>query len=212
MRISHIRDEIIAPRVPVSVPVLRSKTDMLYRQPELRAVLPGRRLGGGDNLGLTATYAATALVLLTAMHNGSRETIGPEIVRLWGARCVTPTGNPIERCKTAGEALTLLLKDANFRARLLFFEVDQDIPHLALVFGPADALASTKPLAMLDWQKRIDDAVKASKLSRTFYAPFTPKQWQRRVDDAFRRGDMAHVCRLAPATLTKIAELISQEG
>jgi hypothetical protein len=211
MRISQIRDEIIAPLVPVPPQVLRQRTDMLYREATLREVLPGRRQGGGDNAGLTATQAASALVLVAAMLGGSREKIGAKTVRLWRAKCVTPTGHKIERAKTAGNALTWLLKHADIRAELLFFEIDQDIPHLALVFGPPDVLVSTEPLTMLDWQRRIDNAVMASKVSRTFFAPFTPKQWKKRVDDTFRRGAMAHVCRLQPTTLSKIAELISQE-
>ena len=183
---------------------------MFYREEPLRRVLPGRRHGGGD-AGLLATPAASALVLLAGMVGGAPQKIGAKTVKLWQARCVTPTSNPIERgARTAGEVITLLLKEAKYRERLLFLELDMGVPHLALVFGYL--AAPPGPLTMLEWQQRIDDAVKAGELSRTFYAPYPAKTWQKRVDDAVKRGDMAHVCRLGPATLNKVAGLIAQDG
>jgi hypothetical protein len=210
VRISQIRDEVIAPLIRVSPPVLRARTDMLYRQPELREVLPGRRHGGGDNTGLLATHAATALVLVAGLLDHSRENIGPEVARVWRGKCVTPTGNEIERYKTVGGVLTKFLQRADLRSRLLFLEIDKDVPHVAVVTSNnPDALTSGKPLTAVEWQRRIDDAVVAGEVSRTFFAPYTPKQWKKRVDRAFEDGEMAHVCRLAPATLNKIAALIS---
>jgi hypothetical protein len=211
MRISQLRDEVIAPVVRVTPPVLRARTDMLYREPALRAVLPGRRHGRGDNAGLTATYGSAALVLLAGMLDEPRDKIGPAVVRVWEGQRVTPTGNPIERAKTAGAVLTLLLKSADVRSRLLFLLLDKDVPHMAFLFGNPDVLTSRKPQSALEWEERIDRAVAEGKASRTFFAPYTPAHWKRRADQAFERGEMAHICRLGPATLTKIAKLISQE-
>jgi hypothetical protein len=131
-----------------------------------------------------ATCSATGLVILGAILGKRREAVGPAEIRLWQAPCVTPTGNPLERCKTLGALLTLLLRRADVRSRLSYFELDHDIPHFALVFSGG---------------------------SRLVYAPFKPDRWKRRVDAAFAAGEMAHISRLPAATLDKIATLIEAD-
>lgn len=180
MRISEVRREL-APLVNMTEDNLRVRTDALYKQSQLHAILPGRRAVGSDREGLLATAGATALVTLTAMLGKTRETIGPEVVRLWEATCAT--GNPLEKCETAGALLITLLKDSRVRRRLKYFEVDHDIPHLAFEFKRG---------------------------LRLVYSPYAPGEWQRRMDDAEARGDLAHISRLPTATLDKVARLIEE--
>jgi hypothetical protein len=183
MRISEIRREV-APLVGMTPDNLRVRTDAIYRQRSLRAILPGRRATGSDREGLRATAGASALVVLTAMLGGTRETIGPAVARLWEAELVSRTGNPLEKCEIAGALLTLLLESSDVRSQLVFFEADHVIPHLA--FECHDS-------------------------SRIVYAPYTPVQWKERVDGAFARGEMAHITRLPVSTLHKVARLIEEE-
>jgi hypothetical protein len=182
MQLAQLRAEI-APLFGMSDDTLRIRQQSLYREPALREVgMTGRRTELRDRA-LTATAATSALLVLTAMLGKTRETtIGPAVVRLWKARCVTPTGNPLERCETLGALLTLLLQGADVRARLSYFELDQDIPHFTFVFNRG---------------------------SRLVYAPFTPDQWKRQFDAAFAAGELAHISRLPTATLDKVAALIA---
>lgn len=211
MQLAQLRAEI-APLFGVSDDLLRIRQQSLYREPPLRKLgMTGRGTELRDRAN-TATIASGALLLLAAMFGGTKESIGPTVAKLWQSRLVTKTGNPLENCKTAGTLLTLLLKRADIRDRLLFCEIDRGVPHLTFAFGPAAWLVSDKPLTATEWQQRIDDAVKVGELSRTFYAPYTPKQWERRMAQALERGEMAFVYRLPATTLHKVAALISQEG
>jgi hypothetical protein len=182
-RISEVRREV-APLVGMSEDNLRVRTDQLYRQPALRAVLPGRRAASSDREGLLATAGATALVLLTGMLGYSRERIGPAVVRLWEANWVTEPGGPLKHCKTLGAALTLMLQHSDVRSRLHYFELDHDIPHFLFEFDRG---------------------------SQLFYAPYRPDEWKRRIDGALAAGEMAHISRLPVTTLDKIAALIEQD-
>ncbi len=210
MQLAQLRAEI-APLFGVSDDVLRVRQQMLYREPELRKLgMTGRRTALRDRA-LVATAASSALLIVAAMLGKNRETIGSAVVSMWRARCVTPTGNPLEECRTVGALLTLLLQRADVRGRLVFFELDHDIPHLSLVFGDHAIMVSDRPLSVGEWQRRIDSAVEAGTLSRTFYAPYRPEVWKRRVDAAFAAGEVAHISRLPAGTLDKVAALIAAE-
>jgi hypothetical protein len=207
MQLAGVRAEI-ASASGIRDDTLRVRQQMLYRVPKFRAAGMTGRTGVGDS-GLRATPSASALLVLTAMLGYSRDKIVPAVVQMWEARCVTPTGNPIEKCKTLGAALTLLLERADVRGRLIYFELDRDIPQFSFVFGPSDILHEWLPSD--EWQHRIERGVAAGELSRTFYAPYSPIEWKRRVDHAFRAGKMAHISRLPTATLDKVAALIEQD-
>jgi hypothetical protein len=208
MQLSTLRAEI--------APLFDTSDVALYeRQKHLRAVPVLRNAGlaghSGRDCGPPATAATAAILLLAAMLGQNRYTIGERTGRLWEARCVTPTGNPVERCKTAGALLTLLLQRADIRARLIFCELDHDIPHLKFVFGDPAILTSDRPMSLVEWQQHIDGAVAAGVLAATFYAPFRAVEWKRRFDAAFTAGKMAHISRLPASTLDKVAALIAAD-
>jgi hypothetical protein len=208
MQLAQLRREI-ASLFDTTDDGLRVKQQMLYRVPKLRdAGMKGRAGAKGDS-GLIATHSASALLMLTAMLGYNRDKIVPAVTRLWESGCVTPTGNPIEGAETLGAVLTLLLQRSDVRGRLIHFELDRDIPHVSFVFGGRDILYEAH--APDDWQPRIDRAVAAGELARTFYAPYSPAEWKRRVDRAFRAGQMAHISRLPATTFDKVAALIDDQ-
>lgn len=185
-RVSDVR-RVVAPIFTMSEDNLRVRTDQLYRQPELRPILPGRRAGGGDREGLRATAAATALVIVAAMLGQSREKIGPAVVRLWLAKyagdgCCTVTGTT-----TFGQALTALIEHPETRTRL-------DTIDLMTEFE----------VVSLHWQD-------GSPPSR--FHPHAPKEWARIQRRARALDDSAiHITRLPGPTLQKIAALINPEA
>ena len=179
MRLAQLRSKI-APLLSITDDNLRVRQQMLYQQPTLRAVLPGRA-AAGDREGLLATAGATGLVLLAAMLGKTRDSIGPAVVQLWEAPCVS-TGKVrvMADIKLCGAGLMLLLQNAELRSRLDCLELNQDTPELVFIWSDG---------------------------RRSIFAPFTPKEWRRRVAEVKKTG-LSHIVRLPANSVDKIADLL----
>jgi hypothetical protein len=114
------------------------------------------------------------------MLGHSREKIGPAVVELWEAPCVS-SGNvrPMSGIKICGAGLTLLLSHPGVRSHLEWLELNRDIPEFAFAW---------------------DDG------RRTIYAPFaTPKDWRRRLAELAKIGISQTKYCLPGAAVEKIA-------
>lgn len=180
MQIAELGSEI-AKVFDLTPDAWRVRQQMLQRA----GALKGWR-GGGEEA-LLATASASAMLVLMGMigKNATLTTIAPAVVRMWEAAPVTRSGNPLEKCDSAGAVLTLLLQRADVRSRLAYVELDHDVPELAVVLDRG---------------------------SRASWAPYTPKEWRRRVADLAEAGLLMRVSRLPRATFDKVAALIEQEA
>jgi hypothetical protein len=183
MQMSELRREV-APLVGLTDGTLRILQQGLYGVAEFQAAgLKGRAGDVGDR-GLLVTNSSSALVILAGMLGKDRETIGARVLQLWQAQSISRTGNPLERCKTLGAALTRFLARADVREHLDYIELDRDIPDMTVVLD---------------------------KGSRVVFSPLKPKQWTRRMEAMFARGTVTDVRRLPRTTFDKVAALIAAD-
>jgi hypothetical protein len=184
MQISELRREL-APLCLMTEQSLRHLQTGLYGVAEFRATGLKGRAGDIGNRGLLATNSSSALVILAGMCGKDRETIGARVLKLWEARPISRTGNLLERNRTLGACLTMILARADVREHVNYIELDRDVPDMTVVLDKGG--------------------------SRVVFSPLKPKQWTRRMEAIFARGTVSDVRRLPRTAFDKVAALIAAD-